>query len=59
MKIQLVFHVSLLEFYHASTILRRTHEPTPPIVINGEQEYEVEEILDSWISHHYLQYLIH
>ncbi len=51
MKIHLVFHVSMLEPYHVSTILGRTHEPTPPIVVNGEKEYKVEEILDSNISH--------
>jgi hypothetical protein len=54
MKIHPVFHVSLLEPYHVSTITKRTHEPIPPIVINGEQKYEVEEILDSKISHCYL-----
>jgi hypothetical protein len=59
MKIHPVFHVSLLEPYHVSTILRRTHELIPPIVVNGEQKYEVKEILDSKISHHYLQYLVH
>jgi hypothetical protein len=36
MKIHLVFDVSLLEPYHASTILRRTHEPPPLIAVNGE-----------------------
>jgi hypothetical protein len=51
MKIHPTFHVSLLEPYHVSTIPRRTHKPTPPIVVNGEQKYEVEEILDSRISH--------
>ncbi len=51
MKIHLVFLVSLLETYHVFTIPGRTYEPTPPIVINGEQEYEVEEILYSNISH--------
>ncbi len=59
MKIHLMFDVSLLEPYHAFTILRRTHEPPPLIVVNGEQEYEVEEILDSRISHHQLQDLVH
>jgi hypothetical protein len=52
MNIHHVFHVSLLEPYHASTIPRKTHEPILPIVINGEQEYEVEKILDSRILHH-------
>jgi hypothetical protein len=45
--------------YHASTIPRKTHEPPPPIIINGEQEYEVEGILYSRISHRQLQYLVH
>jgi len=51
MKIHLMFHVSLLEPYHASTIPRRTHKPPSLIVVNDEQEYEVEKILDSRISH--------
>jgi hypothetical protein len=45
--------------YRVSTILRKTHEPPPPIIINGEQEYEVEGILYSRISHRQLQYLVH
>jgi hypothetical protein len=51
MKIHHVFHVSLLELHHASTILKKTHKPTPPIIVNVEQEYEVEEIQNSGISH--------
>jgi hypothetical protein len=51
MKIHPIFHVSLLEPYHASTIPGKTQKPTPSIILNGEQEYEVEEILDSTISH--------
>jgi hypothetical protein len=51
MKIHSMFHVSLLEPYHVTTILGKTHKPPPPIIINGEQEYEVEEILNSRISH--------
>jgi len=59
MKIHLVFHVSLLEPYHASTIPRRTHKPPPPIIAHGEKEYEVKVILDLRISHCQLQYLVH
>jgi len=60
MKIHLVFHFSFLEPYHVSTIPRKTHEPLPPIVVDNEQEYEVEEILNSRISHReLLQYLVH
>jgi hypothetical protein len=47
MKIHLVFHVSLLELYLASTIPRRIHDPPPPIEVDDEQEYEMEDILDS------------
>jgi hypothetical protein len=44
---------------HVFTIPRKTHEPLPPIIVDGEQEYEVEEIFNSRISHRELQYLVH
>jgi hypothetical protein len=47
MKIHLVFHVSLLERYHASIVLRWVSKPPSPIEVNGEQKYEVEEIINS------------
>jgi hypothetical protein len=59
MNIDPVFHVSLLEPYHASTIPRGTHEPPPPIIVDDEQEYKIEKKLDSRISHRQLQYLVH
>jgi hypothetical protein len=59
MKIHPMFHVSLLESYHVSTIIRRTQEPPPPIVVDDEQKYEVEEILNSRRSYRQLQYLVH
>jgi hypothetical protein len=59
MKIHLVFHVSLLEPYHMSTIPGRIHDPPPPIEIDGEHEYEVEDILDSRIFNCQFQYLVH
>jgi hypothetical protein len=49
MKIQLMFHFSLLGPYHVFTILRKTHEPPPLIIVDGEQKYKVEEILVSRI----------
>ena len=42
-----VFHVSQLEPAHANTIPNRQEVPPPPVVIDGELEYEVAEILDS------------
>jgi hypothetical protein len=47
MKIHHVFHVSLLKPYQRSTILGKIHDPPPPIEVNGEQKYEMEDILDS------------
>jgi hypothetical protein len=44
MRIHLVFHVPLLEPYHASTILGKIHDPPLHIEIDGEHEYEVEDI---------------
>ncbi len=49
MRIHPMFHVSLLGPYHVSTIPRRIHDPPPPIEVDGEQEYEMEDILDSRI----------
>jgi hypothetical protein len=37
-----MFHVSLLEFYHAST---KSWAPPLPMKIDGEQKYEMEDFL--------------
>ena len=42
-----VFHVSLLEKTHEDTFPQHRQPPPPPIEINGEQVYEVADILDS------------
>ena len=42
-----VFHVSLLEPYHISTIPGRKQLPPPPELIDGEEEFEVEEVARS------------
>jgi len=39
MKIDLMFHVSLLEPYHTFTILKNIHDPPPPIEVVSEHEY--------------------
>jgi hypothetical protein len=59
MKIHLVFHVFLLEPYHVFTNARRDNDPLPPIEIDGEHEYEMEDVVDSKISNCQLQYLVH
>jgi len=56
MKFHPMFHVSSLELYHASTNLRKIRDPLPPVEINGGQEYEVEDILDSRILIHWHGY---
>ena len=58
MKVHDVFHVSLLEPYIPNTLPGRLEEPPPPAIVDGEPEYEVEEILDSRIFRRKLQYLV-
>jgi hypothetical protein len=58
MRIHPVFHGSLLTPYHASAIPGHTQPPPPPIEVEGQQEYEVEEILDSKIVRNKLRYLV-
>jgi transposase InsO family protein len=59
MKVHPVFHVSLLERHSPDTIPGRTIEPPPPIIVGGEPEYEVEEILNSRIEKGKLWYRVH
>ena len=47
MRIHPVFYVLLLEPYNGQESERLTQEPPRPIEINGEEEWEVEVILDS------------
>src|SRR6187551_43833 len=42
-----VFHVSLMEPYHQSSIPGRKPPPPPPILIDDEEEWEVEAIAKS------------
>ena len=58
MKIHPVFHVSLLESYKPSAIPGRIQDPPPPVVINDENEWEIEEILDSAVSRRKLWYKV-
>lgn len=58
LRIHPVFHVSLLEKYIPNTFENRIQEPPPPLVIEGEEEFEVEAILDSRLHYRKLQYLV-
>ena len=44
-QIHLVFHVSNLKRFHWSEEFEREERPPSPIVVDGEEEYEVEAIL--------------
>jgi RNase H-like domain found in reverse transcriptase/Reverse transcriptase (RNA-dependent DNA polymerase)/Integrase zinc binding domain/Chromo (CHRromatin Organisation MOdifier) domain/Integrase core domain len=57
-KIHSTFHVSLLEPYKASTNPARTQPPPPPVTINRQPEFEVEEVLNSKIEYRKLYYLV-
>jgi hypothetical protein len=59
MKIHPVFHVRLLEQYRPDPIPGRTPKPLPPLIVAGEEEYEVEAILDSKLDRGQLKYFIH
>ena len=55
MNIHPVFHVSLLEPYVGSN---RTEDAPPPVLVEDEEEYEVEQVLDSRLHYRRLQYLV-
>ena len=44
-RIHLAFHVSPLKRFHRSKEFEKEERPPSPMVINGEEEYEVEAIL--------------
>jgi hypothetical protein len=45
MKIHNVFHIDLLTPYHATTSYGENYPQPPPELIDGEEEYEVEDII--------------
>ena len=57
-----VFHVSMLEPSTLNPFPAREAILEPPVILDGEPEYEISEILDSKIDKHRkckLQYLVH
>ena len=58
LRIHPVFHVSLLEPYVENQFPNRTQPPPPPVVVDGELEYVVSEILDSRTNRGNVQYLV-
>jgi hypothetical protein len=53
-----VFHVSLLEIAKDDPFPQRNIPPEPPIIIDGENEYEVDQILDSRRFNRSVNYLV-
>ena len=56
-----IFHVSMLEPSAPNEFPNQTETPPPPVIINGEMEFKISEILDSKIDKHRkcrLQYLV-
>jgi len=47
MRIHNTFHISLLELYRDDKFSSQRTQPPPPIIIEGEPEYELEQIIDS------------
>ncbi|SCZ98155.1 BZ3500_MvSof-1268-A1-R1_Chr3-3g06618 [Microbotryum saponariae] len=59
MRIHPVFHVSLLEPYRPNTLPSRQQPvPPPPDLIDGQEAFVVERILDSRVRHGSLQYFV-
>jgi hypothetical protein len=58
MKCHNVHHVSLLEPAANDLYPGQWRDPLPPVEIDGKDKYFIEAILDSWIHHCKLQYLV-
>ncbi|KAH7296362.1 hypothetical protein KP509_26G020800 [Ceratopteris richardii] len=59
MRIHPIFHVSMLKPYQTSSLRGERANPSPPIEIDDNEEFEVEHVLDSRISRGRLEYLVH
>ena len=50
------FHISLLKTYQGNKFLSETQKQHSTVQREGEEEYELEEIIDSRLHYHQLQY---
>jgi len=56
MAIHNTFHICLLEPYQDNRLPSQIKEPPPGIQIQGEDEYELDDIIDSRLHYNKLQY---
>jgi len=56
MAIHITFHISLLKPYQENQFLSQIKEAPPPIQIEGEDEYERDEIINTGLHYNKLQY---
>ena len=56
MKIHNIFHISLLQPYQDNRFPSQIQKPPPAVEIDGEPEYELDEIIDSRLHYRKLQY---
>lgn len=59
MHVHPVFHVGLLTPFTPDTIEGRVQPPPPPVIVDGDEEFEVESILDAKLERGKLKYLVH
>ncbi len=58
MKIHDTFHTSLLRLAATDLLIDQIQSSSLPIVVNDEEEYEVDDILDSRYHYEKLQYRV-
>jgi hypothetical protein len=58
MKIHNVFHVNLLTPYHETDAYGEAYSQPPPELFDGQQEYEVEKIINDRLHRCKKQYLV-
>ena len=58
MKVYNIFHISLLDPAENDPLPGQQTPPPSPSEVDGEEEYHVEEILDSRVRRRRLQYLV-
>jgi hypothetical protein len=58
LKIHMHFHVDCLSPWKGNDVNGHVPPPLEPVEVEGEEEYKVEQVLDSWIYCKKLQYLV-